>query len=157
MANTGPSLFLHGKWDVHMNDIDDGYIISDSNIKNRTDIEINESGSHVFISVLLLHETPFGDDTIGMFSTEPYLHKQNEDGEWSDVYPEKAGTIIFLSRKWDESVVAHECAHAALALARREGFLKRLQNHVDEHEEKFCLYIGNITSKIYRWLWKVDI
>lgn len=62
------------------------------------------------------------------------------------------GEIHFISDKWDEEIVSHECTHAAFQVQRTH--LLNLEDFEDE--EKICWVQGSLCKQIYQWLWSVD-
>lgn len=95
-------------------------------------------------------------------------------------HPPKLGEIHFYAGGWDEEVVSHECAHAAITAANALGVSPVLAFRCDgslserfkttqiyresdgtavaslSDEELFCYCLGDIFRQTYRWLWKND-
>jgi len=90
--------------------------------------------------------------------------------------PPFRGELHFSVHNWNMEVVSHECSHASIALSHQiglsphnifsgEGRLSEclscelLDKLVSEptDEELFCYILGDMTQKVYRFLWKTQM
>ena len=65
------------------------------------------------------------------------------------------GELHFVSDNWNIEVVSHECCHAMFLCLASHG--KYYCNADMEEEEKYCYLLGDLTRKVYLWLYEVDV
>lgn len=88
-------------------------------------------------------------------SPMPYFYKVDEYGNFvkSRTSP-VMGELHFVSKNWDIEVVSHECCHAMFAYLSSHGvFDYRTKMEV---EEVYCYLLGDLTRKVYLWLYNKD-
>jgi hypothetical protein len=86
----------------------------------------------------------------------------------------KLGEIHFYAGGWNQEVVAHECLHASIGLARAhrinpefvfDGWMGLSEHFKDKYGEKdgiisdeelLCYMHGQLVTEVYKWLWKHD-
>lgn len=69
--------------------------------------------------------------------------------------PPMLGDMHFVSGKWNEETVSHECCHAMFHFSDVK-ILVDVEEMDMTVEEQLCYFQGDLNKKIYRWLWKHD-